>query len=407
MNDKLNKNIPQLRFPEFDGEWDIKTLDQITTRIGDGIHSTPEYNDNGNYYFINGNNLVDGKIEIFETTKKVEESEAIKHNRELSDRTILLSINGTIGNLAFYTNEKVMLGKSAAYLNIRNEVDKEFIYNSLKISKTQNFFFSELTGSTIKNLSLKTIRETKIPIPTPAEQTRIATFLSAVDKRINLLQKKKAQLEQYKKGVMHKLFSQTIRFKYDNGNNFPDWEEKMLGEVGIFISGIGFANIEQGGQTGIPFLKVSDMNLVGNNKKITVANNYVNIEQIERLKYKPILEDSIIFAKVGAAIFLERKRIASNFLIDNNMMSYTPKGEIKFFKHLFDTLRLSKFAQVGALPSYNASDLKTIKIRLPSKPEQQKIAKFLSSIDKSIENVGKQIEASQEWKKGLLQKMFV
>ena len=132
----MNDLIPQLRFPEFEGEWSVETLNSLTTRIGDGIHSTPKYNDNGDYYFINGNNLVDGKIKIFNTTKKVERSEAEKHNRELSNRTILLSINGTIGNLAFYNNENVMLGKSAAYLNIKNEIDKEFVYNVLKISKT-------------------------------------------------------------------------------------------------------------------------------------------------------------------------------------------------------------------------------------------------------------------------------
>jgi len=200
--------VPKLRFPEFRdaGEWDVKTLDQLTSRIGDGIHSTPKYNANGNYYFINGNNLVDGKISISGSTKRVNEVEAKNHSRDLSNRTILLSINGTIGNLAFYNSEKIILGKSAAYINLKNNIDLCFIYNTLKTFKTHSFFVSELTGSTIKNLSLKTIRETKILIPTPSEQQKIANCLSSIDELITAQAQKIESLKAHKKGLMQQLF---------------------------------------------------------------------------------------------------------------------------------------------------------------------------------------------------------
>jgi type I restriction enzyme S subunit len=185
-----------------------------------------------------------------------------------------------------------------------------------------------------------------------------------------------------------------------------DWEEKKLGNIGIFKSGTGFTEAEQGGESGVPFLKVSDMNLKDNQKVMVEANNYVNDEQISRLNYHPINEQSIIFAKVGAAIFLERKRIANNFLIDNNMMAFIPAEGIDFIRQWFDTIRLSKYAQIGALPSYNAADLKTIKINLPTKLEQTKIANFLSSIDSKIEQLGKKQELLREYKKGLMQKIF-
>ena len=206
---------------------------------------------------------------------------------------------------------------------------------------------------------------------------------------------------------MQQIFSQAIRFRADDGSDFPDWEEKKLGSVGSFKSGTGFTESEQGGILGVPFFKVSDMNLAGNQKIMLSANNYVSDEQITRLNYKPINKKSIIFAKVGAAVFLERKRIANNFLIDNNMMAFTPTEDIGFIRQWFDTIRLSKYAQVGALPSYNASDLKTIKINLPSLVEQTKIANFLSSIDSKIEQVGKQLDESKQFKKALLQQMFV
>jgi type I restriction enzyme, S subunit len=193
-----------------------------------------------------------------------------------------------------------------------------------------------------------------------------------------------------------------LRFPEFNG----DWKEMRLGEIGKFNSGTGFPEIAQGGKIGIPFYKVSDMNLKGNEFEMKVSNNYVTEEQINTYKYKPIKQPSIIFAKVGAAIFLERKRIAKNFLIDNNMMSFTPTDNILFLKYLFETLRLSKFAQVGALPSYNSSDIGIIKIKLPSKPEQQKIAAFLTSIEGKIQQLTKKKDLLEQFKKGVMQKIF-
>ncbi len=186
-----------------------------------------------------------------------------------------------------------------------------------------------------------------------------------------------------------------------------DWEEKKLNSLGRFISGQGFSDNEQGGKAGIPFYKVSDMNLPGNEKIMNSANHYVTDEQIKRLKYKVNEEKSIIFAKVGAAIFLERKRLAEKFLLDNNMMAFIPSINVEFIQHLFATIRLSQYAQVGALPSYNSTDLGIIKTSIPrSKLEQQKIADFLSSTDQWIETLRSQKEALESYKKGMMQKIF-
>jgi type I restriction enzyme S subunit len=125
------------------------------------------------------------------------------------------------------------------------------------------------------------------------------------------------------------------------------------------------------------------------------------------MKYKVIKTQAIIFAKVWAAIFLERKRIAENFLIDNNMMAFVPEWNIYFIYHLFNQIRLSKFAQVGALPSYNSSDLSIIKVQMPCVSEQEKIASFLTEIDVKIEMIWKELEEAKKWKKGLLQEMFI
>jgi type I restriction enzyme S subunit len=185
-----------------------------------------------------------------------------------------------------------------------------------------------------------------------------------------------------------------LRFKAFSGA----WVEKKLGDVGSFKSGVGFTEFEQGGKLGVPFFKVSDMNLESNQKVMTLANNYVSDEQIARLNYKPINKKSVIFAKVGAAVFLERKRVADSFLIDNNMMAFTPITHIDFIRQWFDTVKLSKYAQVGALPSYNASDLKIIKIKLPKPKEQQKIANTLSTLDNLIEAQNQKIAQLKQHK---------
>lgn len=184
------------------------------------------------------------------------------------------------------------------------------------------------------------------------------------------------------------------------------WGVKRLDEVGIFISGTGFPEKEQGGIEGIPFYKVSDMNLSENSIYMIKSNNYVTEDQIRQMRIKPILKKSILFAKVGAAIFLERKRIAKNFLCDNNMMCFSPFDFSLFYKYYFDILRLSKYAQVGALPSYNASDLANIKILLPPLPEQEKIAEILGTWDSAIEKLTALIAAKRLQKKGLMQKLL-
>lgn len=189
-------------------DWEVKVIDQLVSRVGDGIHTTPNYDESGSYYFINGNNLSNGRILFNESTKKVSVDEYKIHKRDLSDTTILLSINGTIGNVAFFRNEPVLLGKSAAYLNISSNAKKEYLFYQLQTAFVQEYFYNNLTGSTIKNLGLGTIRSTPIPLPpTLEEQQAIASALIDVDELIRsldvLIQKKQA----IKKGTMQQLLT--------------------------------------------------------------------------------------------------------------------------------------------------------------------------------------------------------
>jgi type I restriction enzyme, S subunit len=175
--------------------WPLVRLQEVTSVLGDGLHGTPEYDESGDYYFINGNNLSSGRIVINATTKRVSTSQYEKYKKKLNDRTILVSINGTLGNVALYNNEKVILGKSACYFNVVEGVDKQFVRYVLAGAGFQNYIHSLATGSTIKNVSLKLMRDFTFRLPTLNLQKAISGVLEALDKRISLIRETNATLE--------------------------------------------------------------------------------------------------------------------------------------------------------------------------------------------------------------------
>ncbi|CRH94280.1 Type I restriction modification DNA specificity domain [Chlamydia trachomatis] len=190
------------------------------------------------------------------------------------------------------------------------------------------------------------------------------------------------------------------------------WKQQRLGEVGKARSGVGFPDIEQGGTTGIPFFKVSDMNLDSNENEMTVANNYVTADKIAAYRWSPITElPAIFFAKVGAAVMLNRKRLCRfPFLLDNNTMAYSlssTKWDANFAKALFETVDLTSLIQLGALPSYNAEDVESMEIYLPEVLEQKKIGAYFSALDSLVALHQHKLNKLHCIKKALLEKMFV
>ena len=181
--------------PTYAANWLTVRLKEITSMLGDGLHGTPDYDENGDYYFINGNNLINGRIEINEKTKRASDAEYQKFKKELNYRTIFVSINGTLGNVALYNGEKVILGKSACYFNVLDGVDKQFIRYILTSEKFQNYIDTFATGSTIKNVSLKLMRDFSFELPVLDEQKKISQILKALDDRIALLRETNATLE--------------------------------------------------------------------------------------------------------------------------------------------------------------------------------------------------------------------
>ena len=185
--------------------WDWVRLRNITSLLGDGIHGTPEYDEKGSYYFINGNNLKDKTIVIKPDTKKVNEQEYLKYKKDLDENTILVSINGTLGNVAYYNDEPVMLGKSVCYFNLMSHDLKEYIYIVLKSPYFLEYALSAATGTTIKNVSLQAMNNLLIPVPSQPEQNRILHKIELLKVSLDKYSKQECQLSKLNNSIRQTL----------------------------------------------------------------------------------------------------------------------------------------------------------------------------------------------------------
>jgi type I restriction enzyme S subunit len=202
--------------------WKRVKLGEVVEKIGDGLHGTPKFDDNGDYYFINGNNLENGRIVIKKETKKINKIEFDKYQKPLSENTILVGINGTIGNLALYNGEKCILGKSVCYINVSSKVNKRFLYYNF-LNKDFQYFLTEIaTGTTILNVPLKSIKEYSFSLPPLHEQKAISGILSSLDDKIDLLHRQNKTLEEMAQTLFRKWFIEDAQ---------EDWEEVSLGDI--------------------------------------------------------------------------------------------------------------------------------------------------------------------------------
>jgi len=391
IDDSVKKKVPELRFPGFTDDWEERKLSEGTSKIGDGLHGTPNYSDNGDVFFINGNNLVNGKIVITKETKLVTESNQSKDDKLLNMDTILMSINGTIGNLAWYNNERVMLGKSAAYLTVSN-FDKKFIFSYLQTSTIKNYFLNNLTGTTIKNLGLKTIRDTTLFVPTLEEQQKIGSFFKHLDDTIALHQRKLDLLKEQKKGYLQKMFPK-------NGAKVPelrfagfadDWEERKLGDITKISTGKLDANamVENGKYdfytSGIKKYRIDVAAFEG--PSITIAGNGATVGYMH-------LADN----KFNA---YQRTYVLQEFLVDRSFI----------FSEIGNKLpkKIKQEARTGNIPYIVMDMLTELKLSIPqNNSEQQKIGSFFKQLDDTIDLHQRKLDLLKEQKKGYLQKMFV
>tara|TARA_Y100001936_G_scaffold164027_1_gene160249 strand:+ start:203 stop:1399 length:1197 start_codon:yes stop_codon:yes gene_type:complete len=387
--------------------WHTVRLSEISSDIGDGIHATPKYVGHSDIFFINGNNLENGTIIISKNTKAVSEQEYNKFKLELDKNTILISINGTIGNLAIYNNEKIVLGKSASYVKFKKNIDVKFLFHALQTFYVKNYFFEELTGTTINNLSLQSLRNTPIKLPIEKkEQHIISDNLFDIDELINSLESLIQKKKNIKQGAMQELLTGKKRLEGFSG----DWEEYTLKDIVKIPVTDGPHETPLFLDDGVPFLSVN--NIVNN--KIAISNlRYISKKDHERFskKCKPMKGDILLgkAASVGHVAIVD-------FYFDFNIWSplallrINDKNTTKFIYYYIQSQHIEKqinfFTNSSSQGNLGMGDIEKLIFLLPSKKEQLSITEILSDIDGEINELKKQLEKYTNLKQAMMQKLL-
>jgi type I restriction enzyme, S subunit len=411
MTGQTESKVPEIRLIGFSGVWEARPIGEILTETKRQI----VLKDNLRYELVtvkrrNGGVVSRGYLWGREIL--------VKNYSQLKTGDFLISkrqvVHGAAGIVPVELNNAIVSNEYLVAVG-NNEIATEFLTILASLPDMRKKFFLSSYGVDIEKLffDVEDWKKRSITIPKPLEQTQIVGYFQELDSLIWLHQRKHDKLVALKKSMLQKMFPQAgattpeIRFKRFS----EDWEQKKLGEVGDTQSGIGFSDAEQGGGTGVPFFKVSDMNRAGNELEMFISNNYVSEEQLKRKRWTPISNvPAVIFAKVGAALMLNRKRLIRNpFLIDNNLMAYhfDANWDTDFGRALFETINLPIYAQVGALPSCNGSDIESITVQLPGKAEQQKIGTYFRQFDELISKHAIQLRKLKQIKTACLEKMFV
>lgn len=409
-------NVPKLRFPGFDGEWKEKKMGNITEKVNSGktpIGGESVYVDEG-ILFIRSQNVLDSKLSFENSTFIPEVINNTMKNSIVIANDILLNITGaSLGRSCVVPNDFTTgnVNQHVCIIRLNKENSPYFVQPIFSSVKGQNIFSSLQTGSGREGLNFQSIKGITLSIPTLPEQQKIASFLSAVDEKIQQLSRKKELLEQYKKGVMQQLFSGKLRFKDENGQDYPDWEEKKLGDVAKITTG-GTPNTLKKEYWGgnIRWMNSGELNL----KIVKEVENRITEEGLKNSSTKMIPLKCILIGLAGqgktrGTAAMNLVELCTNQSIASilpNYEKFIPEYLYQNIDQRYDELRGLSTGD-GGRGGLNLQIIKSFKINLPSISEQQKIANFLSSIDAKIENTKGELEKIQLFKKGLLQKMFV
>jgi len=389
-------NIPQLRFPEFNGGWKESRIGKIYKDLRTG--STPS---RAVKSYFKGDNpwITSGELKYnrISTTFEQISDEAIKDTNLVlyQPGTLFIAITGleapgTRGKCAINAVPSTTNQSCLAFRKVDSVDTIYMFYWYLKYGKPLYFKYAQ--GTKQQSFNNKIVEKFQIFLPNKPEQQKIAAFLSAVDNKIEQLSKKQELLGEYKKGLMQQIFSQAIRFKADDGSDFPDWEEKKLGGVGRIRKGSQLNKSELTDTGDYPAIN-GGINPSGYTDKWNTGKNTITIsEGGNSCGYINFITSK--FWSGGHCYSIEELK---GDVLNRFLFQY-----LKFNEHLIMRLRVG-----SGLPNIQKGEINNFKVNLPSLEEQTKIANLLSSIDSKIEQVGKQLRESKQFKKALLQQMFV
>ena len=392
--------FPRLRFKKFDGDWEKTTIGAKSEIVTSGSRDWAQYYSDSGDKFIRMTNLVRNGINLDLSDLRfvqlpVGSNEGKRTSLEKGD--ILISITAELGKLGWIPE-----GLGTAYINqhtalvrMKNTLDSKFVAYALSTEKYNNKLNSLNDSGAKAGLNLGTIRSFELTIPSKPEQTQIASFLSVVDEKISQLTQKLELLSQYKQGMMQKLFSQQIRFKADDGSEFGEWENILVKEIFDVTRG--------------QVLAVSNtVSVADTDYKYPVFSSQTKQKGLMGFYKKYLFEDALTWttdgANAGDVNFRKGKFYCTN--VCGVLLSQKGYANLCIAEILNKVTH--KYVSYVGNPKLMNNVMSEIPITIPSNLEEQtKIANFLSSIDQKIEVVAQQIEQAKQWKKGLLQQMFI
>jgi type I restriction enzyme S subunit len=418
--------IPELRFKEFSEEWEEKNYGDIYSFYTTNSLSRDKLNyEDGQVYNIHYGDI----HKRFSTMFKLENELIPYVNNDIDLSKINDENYCQIGDLviADASEDYNDIGKTIEIISLNDKKTIAGLHTFLARPNKYNMALGYMgymlkswnirkqvmmiaQGTKVLSLSIGRLSKVKLNIPKKQEQEKIASFLTSVDTKIELLNEKIELLEEYKKGVIQKIFSQEIRFKDDDGENFDDWKIEKLDNILDYI-------VDNRGKTppisdnGIPLIEV---NAIGNKHIIyTKVTKFVNDTTFNEWFRKYLKNGDILFSTVGQTALCSLYSDDTQAVIAQNIVGlrFNKECDSSFMYYLltekYNNHQFKKIEMGAVQPSVKISQMIYLKFSIPELAEQIRIANFLSSIDKKIDLVQEQLNQTKEFKKALLQQMFI
>ncbi len=415
---------PKLRFKEFDGDWTSSDFSKASVQIIDGDRGfnypkSDDFYDDEFCLFLNAGNVTKQGFNFENTQFITKNKDSSLRKGKLERNDLVITTRGTVGNVAYFNDsvsfKNMRINSGMVIARCQKNVLADFINQFLNSDLFEKWLDKNAFGSAQPQLTVKLLNSIDLNYPSKPEQTKIASFLSAVDEKISQLTQKHQLLSQYKQGMMQKLFSQQIRFKADDGSEFGEWDFIELGTATDVtkLAGYEFTKHIVYKDSG-NLIALRGLN-VKNNKLDLSDVKYIDDSDLKMLGRSKLYIDDLIFTYVGTigdvALIQENEKfyLAPNVArIRANKELLNPVYLLQYFNETsFRRNEIEKYIATSSQSALSMTNTRKFHIAKPCLDEQTKIANLLSAIDQKVEVVAQQIEQAKIWKKGLLQQMFV
>src|SRR5699024_6911157 len=395
------KNVPELRFPEFDGEWEEGTIKSLVHgNLSDGDWINKEYLlPNGKYRIIQTGNISVGKyLNKEKSSKFISQSsyDELKANEVFPGDILISRLADPAGRSIIMPNInwKMVTSVDVAIIRPNKKFESYFLISILNTDKKLYDISKLVSGASHKRISRKNLEKVKIIYPKIQEQQKIGDFFSKLDRQIELEEQKLEKLEEQKKGYMQKIFSQELRFKDENGNEYPEWEEKTIKDVYKVTRGYVLARK----------LMSDNPNSIN---KYPVYSSQTSNNGLMGYYSDYLYQDAITWttdgANAGSVSFRQGKFYCTN--VCGVLLNELGNSNV-CMAEMLNNIAFKYVSKVGN-PKLMNNVMAMIKLKFPCLEEQQAISKFLNVFSEVIDNQNKKVELLKERKKGFLQKMFV